>query len=489
MKKTTVLALGLLACSSAANAASPLPLKIYSGAPDTIRSASTTIVAVTSPGATATIDGDAVHVYKTGSFGAKVNLTPGVNAIEVCATRGADKASQTISIYYDTVAPARPKAPKESPVETRFIEPRWVETIPGAYLQYGNGQDRLGGSKMGFIDGGIVLKALGKTGSLFCVALGDNRIAYLPDEYARPAAAPEVAGAVNTGSWSVADAGDCDRVSIALPRRLAYQYSTSLDPSVIFVDIFGATDNSNWITQRTLELGIIDYVNFCQPLSDVYRVELHLTPGAQWGFHVGYEGNNLVIDVRHRPAFKSLKDLTIGLDAGHGGPYPGAISPSGLVEKEVNLDIINHIKAMLEAKGAKVVMTRDGDTGPSMGERKRIWRDAKVDLAVSVHNNSGGGALSSPGTAVLYKHLFCRPLARAVTARLLETGLPLFGIVQNFNFSLNGPTEFPEVLVEGMFMSSLQEEEKLADPDFRRLVAAKIVAGIEDYLKSCQPKK
>ena len=91
--------------------------------------------------------------------------------------------------------------------------------------------------------------------------------------------------------------------------------------------------------------------------------------------------------------------------------------------------------------------------------------------------------MSSPGTAVLYKHLFCRPLAQAVTARLLETGLPLFGIVQNFNFSLNGPTEFPEVLVEGMFMSSLEEEEKLADPAFRRKVAEKIAAAIEDYLK------
>lgn len=133
-------------------------------------------------------------------------------------------------------------------------------------------------------------------------------------------------------------------------------------------------------------------------------------------------------------------------------------------------------------------MTRTGDTGPSMGERKRIWREAKVDLAVSVHNNSGGGALASPGTAVLYKHLFCRPLAQAVTGRLLETGLPLFGIVQNFNFSLNGPTEFPEVLVEGMFMSSLREEELLADPEFRRKVAEKIVAGLEDYLRGAGKK-
>lgn len=482
MKKALAIALAAAAalCGSAAE---PLELKIYSGAPDTIRTASTTIVAVTAPGASASIAGAPVHVYKTGSFGAKVDLVPGLNRVDVTARKDGREASRTLDIFFDTVAVAK-AAPRPAPVESRFLEPRWVETLPGAYLQYGNGQDRLGGSKMGFLDEGIVLKAVGSMGDLLCVALGDNRTAWLPTEYSKPADAPAVAGAVNTGSWSVADAGSSDRVSIALPRRLAYHYSTGIEPSVITVDVYGATDNSNWITQRTLTLGIIDYVDFKQIDSDVYRVELHLKGSFQWGFHVGYEGNNLVIDVRHKPAAKSLKGMVIGLDAGHGGPYPGAKSPSGLIEKEVNLDIIKHMQAMLEAKGARVVMTRDGDTGPSMGERKRIWREAGVDLAVSVHNNSGGGALNSPGTAVLYKHLFCRPMAQAVTARLLETGLPLFGIVQNFNFSLNGPTEFPEVLIEGMFMSSLEEEEKLADPEFRRLVARKIVDGLEDYIRT-----
>lgn len=464
--------------------ADELPLKIYSGAPDTIRAARTTLVAVTAPGASASIAGNDVHVYRTGSFGAEVHLSPGANTVPVVVRRGAQSVERNLEIYYDTL-PAPKKTPRPEAAENRFVDPRYVSTLDGAYLQYGNGDDRLGGSKMGFVDKGIVLKAIGEKGSLYCVRLGEGRVAYLPKEYSEDAPAPHVAAAVNTGSWSVAEAGDADRVTISLPRRLAYHYATELDPSVITVDIFGATDNSNWITQRTLTLGIIDYVDFRQVASDVYRVIIRLKDEYQWGFHVGYEGEGsvLAIDVRHRPESLALKNLTIGLDAGHGGPYPGARSPSGLLEKEVNLDIVKHLQAILESKGAKVVMTRTGDTGPSMAERKRIWRDARVDLAISVHNNSGGGALASPGTAVLYKHLFCRPLAQAVTARLLETGLPLFGIVQNFNFSLNGPTEFPEVLVEGMFMSSLEEEEKLADPEFRRKFAGKIALAIEDYLK------
>lgn len=468
--------------------AEELALKIYSRVPDTTRVAKHTIVAVTSPGAEALIGGEAVHVYRTGSFGAEVSLRPGDNLIPVEARLGSESARRELKIFYDTV-PKTP-LPYKAELEMRFPEPRYVRTRAGAYLQYGNGDDRLGGSKMGFVDEGIVLKAIGDKGSLYCVRLGEGRVGYIPKILTVEAVAPEPAGAVNTGSWSVADAGDTDRITVSLPRRLAYQYTTDLEPSTIAVDIFGATDNSNWITQRTTELGIVDYVDFRQVSSDIYRVIIRLKDKYQWGFHVGYEcdGTALTIDVRHRPKSLALRDLTIGLDAGHGGEYPGAVSPSGLVEKDVNLDIIRHIRRILESKGAKVVMTRTGDTGPSMGERKRIWREAKVDLAVSVHNNSGGGALASPGTAVLYKHLFCRPLAQAVTGRLLETGLPLFGIVQNFNFSLNGPTEFPEVLVEGMFMSSLREEELLADPEFRRKVAEKIVAGLEDYLRGAGKK-
>lgn len=486
MKRYLLISIGLLPVIAAAQGPA---LKVYSGAPDTIYSAETTLVCVTDPGATATVDGEDVKVYRTGSFGKRIALKEGDNTVTVIASRDGVSTSETLDIYRST-APNTSVGSDAEPAEVRWMQPQIVTTGPGAYLQYGNGGDRLGGSKMGYIDRGIALRAIGEKGPLLCVRLAEGRNAYIPRSCIAPGG-DIPAETVNTGSWTVADAGDVDRVTVSLPCRLAYHYTTDLEPNTIAVDIFGATDNSNWITQRTASLGIIDYVDFRQIGSDTYRVIIRLKDRYQWGFKVGYVGdsNSLAIDVRHRPASLALKDLTIGLDAGHGGPFPGAISPSGLKEKDVNLDIVLHLRDILRRKGARVVLTREGDTGPSMTERKDIWRQANVDLAVSVHNNSGGSPLASPGTAVLYKHLFCRPLAQAVTGRLLETGLPLFGIVQNFNFSLNSPTEFPEVLVEGMFMSSLEEEECLADPAFRRLVAEKIAAAIEDYLRMVKSSK
>lgn len=479
LKQITLFTLALLS-SSRIFAMQP-DLKIYSGVGDTLFMPYTEIIAVTTPGSVATINGEEVKVYKTGSFGKRLELTPGDNLISIISEKDGEQNKIERTIYYKTDKFPSKKV-DASPRTLYFTSPIYVMTLPGAYLQYGNGDDRLGGSKMGFIDADIPLKVVGEAGSLYCVRLSSSRIAYIPKEYVvTTSQMPEV---VNTGSWSVTNMGNVDRVVVSLPCRLPYQYSTSINPQEIYVDLFGATDNSNWITQRSASLGAIDYVDFEQVAEDVYRIILRLKDKYQWGYSISYEGNNLIVDVRHQPLSLKLKDLTIGLDAGHGGAYPGAISPSGINEKDVNLDIVLRMRKLLEKKGAKVVLTREDDSGPSMTERKEIWRKNNVEIAISVHNNSGGSPLASPGTSVLYKHLSNRPLAEALLHRMLETGLPLFGLVGNFNFSLNAPTDCPNALIEGVFMSSLEEEEKLADPDFRQLVAEKIILGLEDYLKS-----
>jgi len=64
----------------------------------------------------------------------------------------------------------------------------------------------------------------------------------------------------------------------------------------------------------------------------------------------------------------------------------------------------------------------------------------------------------------------------------MELNVGEFGLIGNFNFSLNAPTDFPTVLVETLFMSSLPDEELLASPEFRRDMMEKVAAGLEDYI-------
>lgn len=476
---TSILGLAALA----ATAANP-PLRIYgdSGKPDTVSRQTYYLVGITSPGAEAWIDGKEAHVYKTGSFGAEITLKEGKNVIPVKVKQGKKKSEVKRTVVYSPVTVKKTFAITENTRE--LAQPVYLATDSGAYLQYGNGGDRLGGSKISFLDQGVELKAVGETKGLYKVQLSDNYFAYVPKEYVHKADFNPVV--VNSGSASLANIGKADRVSISLPRRVAYTSMTMIDPQVVKVSLYGVTNNTNWLTQRN-ELGIVEFVDLQQE-SDVLHLYIRLNDSHNWGYSVHYQGNMLVIDVRHRPKSLDLADLTIGLDAGHGGEFPGARSPSGLLEKDVNLDIILKMADMLRAKGAKVVLTREGDTGPSMTERKRIWRDGGVDIAISVHNNSSGNPLVPMGTSSYYKHICNRGLAKSLHESMLTLGLANFGLVGNFNFSLNGPTEYPNALVEVLFMSSLPEEEMLADPEYRTKIAGRIVAGLENYLREAAKK-
>jgi N-acetylmuramoyl-L-alanine amidase len=67
-----------------------------------------------------------------------------------------------------------------------------------------------------------------------------------------------------------------------------------------------------------------------------------------------------------------------------------------------------------------------------------------------------------------------------------ELGLTEYGNVGSFNFSLSGPVEYPNCLVEIAFLSNKEDEKRILNPEFHKQVAEKIVAGIKDWLKSLQ---
>lgn len=483
--------LGLLAMSVmlCGNIQAKVDLKIVRGERDTVYSKTHYVVGVTNPGNRAIVNGERVKVYKTGSFGAEVQLKEGLNRISVIVDDGLGENNKEFNVFYSTNRPEKLMTSRQAKkdFERNKFKNRNFNAVSkaGAYLQYGDGDDRLGGSKMGFVTEGIVFKVVGEKGGLYKVQLSQNRYAYMDKDYLEPT--EEDVETVNTGSWRVSNKGEYDQVYISLPKRLPYHYWTELDPTRICIDVYGAMDNSNWMTQY-FDTEMIEYVNFNQVESDVYRVIIKLKDKYSWGYSVDYSGTNLVINVNHAPN-PEIKGLVVGLDAGHGGKYPGAISASGITEKEVNLSIINEIKALLEAKGAKVVLSRDGDQGPTMGERKKIFKEAGVDLMISVHNNSGGSPLAEMGSCTAYKHVSDRALAVAMQKRLVELGHKNFGVIGNFNFSLNSPTEYPNVLLEVLFMSSLPEEEKLADAEYRKKIAKQVVLALEDYLNDVKASR
>ena len=454
--------------------------------PETVASKTYNLVCITEPGVKASINGEEAHVYNTGAFGLPVQLKEGENTITVVLKKGSESRTEELKVVYDPEAkgrgqrPPKPEAdPSRPQPNTLYERLMYGVTLPGTYMQYGTGTDRLGGSRMGNLEPGITVKIVGQYNDLYKVQLSENKWTYIPMEYVAPSA--KETKIVNTNNMSVSNQGEYDRISISLPDKLPYVVWCQTDPLTINLDVCGAMNNCNWISHRR-DLEMIEYVDVVQIESDVCRFVIRLKEKYSWGYAIKYIGNTLTMDVKHSPAL-TLKGMKVGLDAGHGGEAsPGAIGFTGLRESDVNLDIVMRVKKLLEAKGATVVLSRSEDVEVSMAARRKTFVDENVNIAISIHNNAGGGPYKPMGTSTYYKYITNRDLAGCLLDRMLELKVPNFGLVGNFNFSLGTPTEYPNALVEGLFMSSLPDEEILASEAGREQIAQKVVSGLEDYI-------
>lgn len=358
-----------------------------------------------------------------------------------------------------------------------------------AYLNYGLGEDRLGGAKMGYVDSLVLLRVTGKYKDQYRVRLTDGLSAWIPQNLTQRDTLVKPPVQYLTTSWRTWGDDRFDYLSIPLPERLPYRSWQEVNPSKIVVDIFGATANTNWITQlrTTSEIKNVDYE---QVADEQFRVSIQLNHSQHWGYAVGYEGRRLVIRVKHQPKKLKLKYLTVAIDAGHGGSNLGAQGVrSKVLEKELNLSIALHLQNELKRKGVNVIMTRSTDTLFNNTDRVLNLRKQKPDLLISIHNNAAGDTTKTRGTSTYYKHLGYRPLSQAILERLLDMGLAEYGNVGRFNFALNSPIEYPNVLVEGAFMSHPADEALLLQDNFRKTMAQQIRKGIEDWLKQVKKSK
>lgn len=353
-----------------------------------------------------------------------------------------------------------------------------------AHLLYGIGEDRLGGAKMGYIDSLIPLRVTGKVKDLYRVQLTRHRTAWIPDDVVEwlPSDMPDNRSL--TGNWRVYGDSAYDYVKINLESRLPYQSLQELNPSRIIVDIFGATNNTNWITQLD-NVQEIENVRYEQIEDEVLRVTIDLKHRQHWGHAIYYEGTRLVVRVKPQPKQLDLRHLRIAVDAGHGGSNTGAGGPTGSIEKELALAVALKLKRELQYLGAHVMMTRSTESFVDNKERILLYRDSLPDLLISLHLNSSGDPINVAGTGTFYKYPGFRPLSHLIYRRMLELGLPEYGNTGGFNFMLNSPTEYPNALVEMLFISNPAEEDLILKQEFQQEIARKITDGIRDFLRAC----
>ncbi|WP_258360212.1 N-acetylmuramoyl-L-alanine amidase [Moorella sulfitireducens] len=288
---------------------------------------------------------------------------------------------------------------------------------------------------------------------------------------------------------TVKPAGDALQVTVKASWIFTYQISR-WDKRLI-VDIPGAL-LAVPEGQRIVEVNhsLVDRVRLGQYTADTVRLVFDLSGIARLRLkEAGAGETTFIID---KPSIQGSK---IVLDPGHGtdpeGADPGAIGPTGVKEKDVNLAIAQKLAALLRGAGATVYLTRNGETCPyTLAGRAYYANDVGADLFISIHANASLSSESSgtstyfyapPGTALGEQREERQRLAAAIQAALVQAiGRKDLGVLEA-NFAVLRNTGMPSVLVETAFISNPTEEQLLNNPAFQARVAEGIFNGLGSY--------
>src|SRR4051812_9127802 len=202
---------------------------------------------------------------------------------------------------------------------------------------------------------------------------------------------------------------------------------------------------------------------------------------------------------------KPDKVETVVLDPGHGGSDNGASSSFGS-EKIFTLDVALVARRELIRAGYRVEMTRATDTYVSLEQRVNIANRFPHAVFVSIHFNSSSGgvgvetfALAPEGVTSNMSsehHVSAADVARhagnandehniALTASIHAMVLSRMASfdrgVKHARFHVLRDVKIPAVLVEGGFINSPSEGQRIATSYYRQRLGAAIAQGVQNY--------
>jgi len=206
------------------------------------------------------------------------------------------------------------------------------------------------------------------------------------------------------------------------------------------------------------------------------------------GYEAYWQDNKFILKIRKTPIIdckKPLKNITIAVDAGHGGNELGAIGCCGDKEKDINLAIAKNLQFELDKRGAKVVMTRENDIDVSLSDRVKFAKDKNAALLLSIHANAlpdGADPIKNRGTSIYYYHPQAKPLADCIMTSMTNELCTQNDKVRQGSLALVRPTSSVSVLIEVAYIINPDDYALLTDKNFQAKCAKAIADGVENYL-------
>ncbi|MDQ0491936.1 N-acetylmuramoyl-L-alanine amidase [Paenibacillus brasilensis] len=172
------------------------------------------------------------------------------------------------------------------------------------------------------------------------------------------------------------------------------------------------------------------------------------------------------------------------IDPGHGGKDPGAASVTGRREKEFTLAVALKVQQLLQNDPAiQVIMTRNGDTYPTLDERPQLANDQQASVFVSIHGNSMPASNNGKanGSETYYARQESLSLATLMHKHLVAaTGFKDNGI-KVANHVVTRKSQMPAVLLECGYLSNPSNEAAMFTEEKQDMIAQGIVGGLKEY--------
>lgn len=266
------------------------------------------------------------------------------------------------------------------------------------------------------------------------------------------------------------------RVVVLGDRPLDYQARELGDPDRLVLDIPGVFVP---VKQEVAVGGPVEVVRAAQFQTDPDIARVVIQWQARTRYHVLVEegGSRLVVVVDDLPAPPPRGGHVVAIDPGHGGKDPGAIGATGLVEKDVVLDVGLRLRDVLRRQSVRTVMTREADVFVDLADRVPLALQAGATVFVSVHANASTRGVIR-GTETYYLKPNSLQLATWIQEEMGRSlGIPDRGI-RTANFKVLRDSPVPAVLVEIGYLTNLEDEALLRTPAFRQKVAEAIARGV-----------
>jgi N-acetylmuramoyl-L-alanine amidase len=181
-----------------------------------------------------------------------------------------------------------------------------------------------------------------------------------------------------------------------------------------------------------------------------------------------------------------LAGKLVVLDAGHGGRDEGAVSPSGLKEKDITLALALRLTELLRAEGCRVVLTRTTDEWVPMYDRPEKADAMGAEYFISLHANANVAPEAAGAACYFFQrnHYYSEKgerLADYLGGRLSEAGVRFLGSFGR-NYAMLREPQAIAVLVEPLFLTNREEEAAVKRPDGIERLAVALLAGLEGYV-------